>query len=312
MTLPHFSPMLAVPWDRPFDDDDWAFEPKLDGVRAIAEIENGGVRLRSRAANDLTASYPELSTLGELPSGTVLDGEIIAYDQAGRPSFERLQGRMHRSGPSPIAISYVAFDLIALGGSPVVDEPLEGRVDRLGSLNLPDPTVQSTMIRGAGIALFEATADQELEGIMAKRRGSPYRPGERSPHWRKIPHFLRTRAVVGGFTEGKRGRGGQFGALLLGLWDGPALRYIGSVGTGFDRTSAMAIRHALDEMTTSDSPFGDDPAIPPGRFVNPHLVAEIAFKQWTAAGRLRAPSFKGFSDRPHAEVTWDSEHPGTR
>ncbi len=145
---------------------------------------------------------------------------------------------------------------------------------------------------------------------MAKRYGSTYRPGARSPNWRKIPHIHRTRAVVGGFTESEGTRTGVFGALLLGLWDGDRLRYVGSVGTGFDDASARAIRSALDEMVTGESPFHEDEAIPVGTLVHPHLVAEIAYKQWTRAGRLRAPSFKGFSDRPHESATWAEEGPG--
>ena len=301
--------MLAVAWERPFDDDGWGFEPKLDGVRAIATIHHGEVALRSRAGNDMTASYPELAGLRSLAPATVLDGEIIAYDDSGRPSFERLQGRIHCSGASSIAVSYVVFDVLADSGSTLINEPLETRLEHLEALSLPDPVVRSTMIRGAGIALFEAAAERGLEGIVAKRFASPYRPGERSPQWRKIPHVRRTRAVVGGFTESDGIRTGMFGALLLGVWDGPALRYVGSVGTGFDQATAKAIRDALDQMATGESPFADDSTLPQGRFVHPHLVAEIAFKEWTAAGRLRAPSFKGFSDRPHEEVTWTAEGP---
>ena len=309
MTLPLYSPMLAVTWDRPFDDDEWIFEAKLDGVRALVNIEDGSVRIRSRAGNDMTDSYPDLDGLATLPAGTILDGEIIAYDDDGRPSFERLQGRMHHRGPSSINISLVAFDLLALDGRLLIDEPIEVRLDRLSSIDLPTPVEQSLQISGSGIALFEAAAEHDLEGIVAKRLGSQYRPGERSPHWRKIPHIRRTRAVVVGFTESERIRAGGFGALLLGMWEGSSLRFVGSVGTGFDRASAQAIREALEQMKSDQSPLADDPAIPQAAFVHPHLVAEIAFKQWTSAGRLRAPSFKGFSDRPHEEITWAAEGP---
>ena len=309
MTLPRFAPMLAVTWEHAFDDDRWAFEPKLDGIRALATVGPTGLTLRSRAGNDMTSSYPELAALADLPSETVLDGEIIAYDEEGVPSFERLQGRHQRTGSSPVAIGMVAFDVLAAEGTVLIDQPLEQRFEVLGGLELPDPVVASTPIRGEGIALFQAAAARGLEGIMAKRYGSTYRPGDRSPSWRKIPHILRTRAVVGGFTESEGIRTGVFGALLLGLWDGDRLRYVGSVGTGFDHASARAIRSALDEMVTAESPFHEDEAIPVGTFVHPHLVAEIAYKQWTRAGRLRAPSFKGFSDRPHDSTTWAAEGP---
>lgn len=311
MTVPRFSPMLAVSWEEPFDDARWGFEAKLDGVRAIATIAGGSVRLRSRAGNDMTGTYPELAGLAQLPDGTVLDGEIIAYDDDGVPSFERLQGRMHHEGPSPVPIGMVAFDVLAESGQVVVDEALEQRLDRLAGLELPEPIVASQLILESGIALFEAASGAGLEGVVAKRLGSVYRPGVRSPDWRKIPHVRRTRAVVGGFTESEGIRAGGFGALLLGAWDGERLRYVGSVGTGFDHASARAIREALEQMKTDQSPFVDDPAIPVGSFVHPHLVAEIAFKQWTKAGRLRAPSFKGFSDRAADEVTWEDDGPGS-
>lgn len=310
MTLPRFAPMLAVPWNEPFDDPRWGFEAKLDGVRAIATVSDGSLRLRSRAGNDMTGTYPELGALGGLPDGTVLDGEVIAYDEEGVPSFERLQGRKQHQGPSPVAIGLVAFDLLADRGEVVIDQPLERRLERLATLDLPEPVVASQLIVESGVALFEAAAEAGLEGVVAKRLGSLYRPGARSADWRKIPHVRRTRAVVGGFTESEGIRAGGFGALLLGAWEGDRLRYVGSVGTGFDHASARAIRQALEQMTTTASPFDDDPAIPAGSFVHPHLVAEIEFKQWTRAGRLRAPSFKGFSDRSAEDVLWDQDGPG--
>ena len=299
--------MLAVAWDKPFDDDGWSFEAKYDGVRAVVTIDDSSVRITSRTGNDMTGSYPELQALSGTGDGTVLDGEIIAFDDDGVPSFERLQSRMHRTGPSSVPISFIPFDLLALRGESIIARPLEHRTGLLGQLDLEGPVKPSAIVAGTGTALFAATLENGFEGIVAKRYGSPYRPGERSPHWRKIPHILRTRGVVGGFTVSERTRAGGFSSLLLGMWDGEALRFIGAVGTGFDFASAVAIRGALDQMAADESPFAADPAIPEATFVHPHLVAEIAFKQWTSAGRLRAPSFKGFSDRSHEDVTWASE-----
>lgn len=310
MPAVRFEPMLATPWPDPFDDPEWAFEPKWDGVRIIARSG----RLTSRRGNDATAGYPEidLSTLGDV----VLDGEIVAFDADGRPSFELLQQRINvRSGrrvgelAATIPVHYLVFDLLA-AGEPIMDRPWSERRARLADLDLPAAAVLSSAIVGSGVALFEASAGEGLEGIVAKRRASTYQPGHRSPDWRKIVHVARTRAVVGGFTPGSGGRAGGFGGLLLGMWDGSGLRFCGSVGSGFDGPAVAAIRAALDEMTTDHSPFHPDPALPAdATFVFPHLVAEVAFKQWTSAGRLRAPSFKGFSDRPAESVTWSQDGP---
>ena len=299
--------MLAVSWGAPFDSDEWLFDAKYDGVRAIVSVDTSGVDVRSRTGNDMTHSYPELTALLEVGPGTILDGEIIAYDDLGIPSFERLQGRMHRSGPSTIPITFLVFDLLASGGQLRLEEPIEDRIERLRQIDLPTPCETSLSIVGDGAALYAATAERGMEGIVAKRLESRYRPGERSSDWRKIPHIQRTRAVVGGFTESDGA--GAFGALLLGMWTGDRLRFVGSVGTGFDQAAASAIREALDQITLHASPFVDDQAIPTASFVFPHLVAEIAFKQWTAAGRLRAPSFKGISDRQTETVTWEAEGP---
>lgn len=304
--------MLAVPWPHPFDDPNWAFEPKWDGVRILATAG----RLTSRTGRDVSAAYPELARLSDL-GPVVLDGEVVALGADGAPSFGLLQQRMNVQGArraaelaAAIPVHYLVFDLLHAGG-PLVDRTWEDRRERLEHLELPAPAVLSSTIDATGTVLFEASAAQGLEGIVAKRRGSTYRPGSRSPDWRKIVHVRRTRAVVGGFTPGEGGRAQGFGGLLLGMWDGAGLRYCGSVGSGFDHAAVRAIRAALDEMRTDDSPFLPDPGIPPDAvFVHPQLVAEVAFKQWTGAGRLRAPSFKGFSDRPHRDVTWDREGPG--
>lgn len=307
MTLPVYAPMLAVAWDAPFDDDDWIFEPKYDGIRSVATITDSGWSLRSRNGNDLTSDFPDLATLSELPIGLILDGEIVATDEDGRPSFELLQARRQTATSAPAAISYMAFDVLAVAGTPVIDRTIEERTAMIAGLDLPPCVQESLRVEGRGTALYAATGENGLEGIVAKRRGSLYRPGERSPSWRKIAHVQRMRAMVAGFTQSTGA--GAFGALLLGLWDGHLLRYVGSVGTGFDHRSATAIREALDQMVIDETPFHVDDAIPEATFVHPNLVAEVEFKHWTRAGRLRAPSFKGFSDRSIDEATWESEGP---
>ncbi len=302
--------MLATAWPAPFDDDEWVFELKWDGVRCVMMAEGGRVHLASRAGNDMTGRYPELATL-DIPDGVVLDGEIVALDGAGHPSFELLQGRMNANpAASPtIPVTYVVFDLLRQG-EPMLSLPLEERAQRLAELDLPGPVVVGDRYPAESGPIWAFVQEHDLEGVVAKRLGSRYVPDTRSPDWRKIGNFKQLRAVVGGFTPAAGGRSGTFGSLLLGLADGDRLRWIGAVGSGFNESSLRAIRGALDEMEVQETPFHPDPDIPKGStWVEPHLVAMVRYKQWTAAGRVRAPSFKGFTDDAVAAVTWDEEGP---
>ncbi|MEA2000459.1 MAG: non-homologous end-joining DNA ligase [Actinomycetota bacterium] len=304
--------MLATPWDAPFVDDDWLFELKWDGIRCLLSSQHGDVSLHSRNGNDLTGRYPELAEL-EIAGGFVLDGEIVALDEKGHPSFELLQGRMNLEQPGSLSravpISYVVFDMLHDGES-LVNSPLLERSERLATMRLPGPVIVGDQFGGDSRPIWDFVIEHSLEGIVAKRITSRYQPGVRSPDWRKIANFKQVRAVVGGYTVGTGGRASTFGALLLGLWTEDRLRWIGSVGSGFDDKALRAIREALDEMVLPTSPFGVDDDIPRGStFVEPRLVATIQCKQWTAAGRLRAPSFKGFSDLPAGAATWGSEGP---
>jgi bifunctional non-homologous end joining protein LigD len=314
-SLPRYEPMLAVPWKDPFDDPAWSFEVKWDGFRALVESDEGGIRLRSRRGHDLSPSFPELAGL-RVPEGCVVDGEIVVLDDAGRPDFAALQTRhgvtgsaaRRRAASAPATV--VAFDILHASGRPLIDLPLDQRRDVLSEVAV-SPMQLSEPVIEHGIAFFDAVAGQGLEGVVAKRSGSLYRPGRRSPDWRKIAHRIRIRVIVGGYTPGEGGRSETFGALQLGLGDGGRLRYVGAVGTGFDDRSLRAIREALDGLARSESPFRDDPAIPRGTaFVEPMLVALVEAKSWTTAGRLRAPSFVGFTDDPADGVTWDGEGPG--
>ena len=306
--------MLATPWPEPFDDDAWVFELKWDGVRCLLSTDDGAVSLTSRAGNDMTERYREFANL-DLPGDLVLDGEIVALDESGRPSFERLQSRMNidrrLTGGSPIPVTLVVFDLLR-DGSPLLHLPLEERGERLERLSLPEPILVGDRFAGHSAAIWEFVEQNDLEGIVAKRLGSGYSPGARSPDWRKIGYFKHVRAVVGGFTTGTGGRESTFGSLLLGLWDDGLLRWVGAVGSGFDDKSLHAIREALDAMTSSESPFHDRPEMPPGTtWVEPALVAMVRFKQWTEAGKLRAPSFRGFTDDPSEEIIWEREGPSS-
>ncbi len=307
--------MLAVPWARPFVDDQWTFEVKWDGVRAVLSWDGNGVGLRGRRGDDITARYPEVAGF-TAPRPVVLDGEIVVLDEAQRPSFERLQSRINLTGSSRVAaaaahdpVSFVAFDLL-YDGEDITAAPIEERRDRLGGVGLASPVVAGMVVTADGPSLWDVVVARGLEGIVAKRVGSAYRPGVRSPDWRKIANYRRVRAVVGGYTPGKGGRSGSFGALQLGLWEGSRLRWIGGVGSGFDDRALAAIRAALDDMEVADSPFVPDADLPEDAvWVDPRLVAVVQFKQWTAAGRLRAPSFQGFTDDAPEVATWAAEGP---
>jgi bifunctional non-homologous end joining protein LigD len=307
--------MLAARRSEPFVDSGWVFELKWDGVRALLNWDGTGVRLLSRSGNDISAKYPELHGF-RADRPLVIDGEIVALDAAGRPSFERLQGRMNLSGLRDIAaatravpISYVGFDILFDDGD-ITREPWEVRRARLESLELAPPFVLSTVVASDPSALWALVNERGFEGIMAKRLGSRYRPGARSAEWLKITRFRRLRAMVGGYLPGDGVRSGGFGSLLLGLWDGDRLRWIGAVGSGFGEAALRAISETLHALRTADSPFHPDPAMPSNAvWVEPRLVAVVQFKEFTGAGRLRGPSFKGFSDDDPTTVTWDTEGP---
>lgn len=304
--------MLATRWERPFSDPEWAFEVKWDGVRAVARWDGSELSVFSRSGRSILAGYPELDSLGDMPP-CVVDGEIVALDASGRPSFGVLQRRMNvsRAGPeqADTPISFMTFDLLYLE-RPLIDESWTARRSHLESVSWPLPYVVPDPVLADGEALWQGISEQRLEGMVAKRRTSTYRPGTRSPEWRKIARVEHVRAVVGGFLPGDRSRASTFGSLLLGLVGDRRLRYIGSVGTGFDSTSLRAIRGALDEMIVAESPFEPGAEIMAHAvFVQPTLTALVEFKEWTHTGKLRAPSFKGFTDDDWGDLTWASEGP---
>jgi bifunctional non-homologous end joining protein LigD len=307
--------MLAMRWAEPFVDPSWAFELKWDGIRAILTFGDGRPLIRSRAGNDLSGRYPDLAAHAP-QRPLVLDGEIVAFDESGRPSFEVLQQRMGLTGRADVAeamrttpVAFAAFDVL-FDGAEVIDEPWELRRRRLELLALAPPYVVSHVVPGDPTGLWELVQERGIEGIVAKRLGSVYRPGERSPDWRKITRFRQVRAVVGGYLPGEGGRAGTFGSLLLGLHDAGGLRWIGSVGSGFSDAALAAIREALDAMTIGECPFVPDPELPRSAvWVEPHLVAVVQYKEFTGSGRLRGPSFKGFTDDDPTAITWQAEGP---
>ena len=312
--------MKAVAGDLPTDAG-WVYEVKWDGMRAVAFVDGERLQVRSVNERDVTASWPELSGLPEaLPvASAVLDGELVATDDQGRPSFGLLQQRMHISNPAEAArraaevpVVYVVFDLLHLDGNDLTGMPLRDRRRLLEQVLEPAASWQLSPHHEDGAALYDAAVERGLEGIVAKRLDAPYAPGKRSPAWRKVKVRRRQEMVVGGWLPGEGGRAGRIGALLVGYHDreddGAPLRFAGRVGTGFTEAELGRLASLLQPLATDDCPF--DP--PPPRadvargatWVRPELVAELAFAEWTDDGRLRHPSYLGLrTDKPASQVT---------
>jgi bifunctional non-homologous end joining protein LigD len=311
-------PMLAVAGTLPADDQDWAYELKWDGIRALGYVSGGRVRLVSRLGRDFTRAYPELDYLEPAAgwSQAVLDGEIVAFDAAGRPSFEVLQQRMHVNSPIKAAglaarwpVTYLAFDLLALDGQPLLELPYAQRRRALAALGLPGPRWQVppsfTSHRGADV--LAASREHGLEGVVAKRLDSRYEPGARSPAWRKIKNVRRQEVVIGGWKPGEGARSGAIGSLLIGVHgDSGGLDYAGHVGTGFTDSTLAQLLRLLAPLRRDSSPFAAP--VPPEHardvnWVQPRLVAEVEFRGWTSAGRMRAAAYKGLrTDKDPATV----------
>lgn len=298
--------MLARTATMPADQQAWSFEVKWDGVRAIVRSSPDRFELRSRADNDITAGYPELAglqaALGD--QRAVLDGEIIAFDDRGRPSFQALQERMHVRGrelPGLVErrpVTLMLFDLLWLDGESLLDRTYDERRTQLEALALDGPHWQTPAAHpGQGRELFAATAEQHLEGVIAKRRDSRYLPGGRSDAWLKVKHHRRQEFVVGGWLPGKGARQGTLGSLQLGVHDGDGqLRYAGGVGTGFDHDTLDRLHAALSATERKTSPF-DGRQPPRGtRFATPKMVVEVRFADWTDDGSVRQAAYLGRRD----------------
>ena len=310
------APMMAVPFDEAFDDPAWGFEPKWDGVRAVAEIAAGRVRMWSRNGNEISTAYPEVEELATtLPDGTVVDGEIVAF-QDGRPSFDRLQHRMHLRDPRRIAqlavenpVVYMVFDLLQHADEVLTGRPLSERRARLDQLIAPSERVQiSPMTVGTGRALFAAAREQHLEGIVAKRLDSVYVPGRRHPNWRKMKVVHEVDAVIVGWRPGSGGRANGLGSLVIALYDDDELRSIGSVGSGFDSRSLQAMEELVEMVAIDEPPMRTDDIQDSGavHWVRPDLVAVVEYREVTSGGHLRAPVFKGMrTDKAPSDCTFD-------
>jgi bifunctional non-homologous end joining protein LigD len=309
-------PMLATLVDGPFDDPQWLYEIKWDGYRATTFLDGGSTRLVSRNQNDLTAAYPELHAIGDRVKArtAILDGEIVALDEQGRPSFGLMQqrtgvgsgGHRIRRTRDDIPVVYYVFDLLYLDGYNLMSAELQQRKELLASILVPSDLIHySDHYVGNGKGLFEAAAQRQLEGIVAKHRGSPYLQ-KRSREWLKIKIVKQQECAIGGYTD-PRGARKNFGSVVLGLYDDQGrLVHVGHAGSGFTARSHAELWKRLHALETKHSPFfGKVESTRPVHFVKPELVAEIKFTEWTHEGqsggvKMRAPVFEGlrFDKKP--------------
>ncbi len=325
-------PMQATLTDGPFSAEGWLFEPKLDGVRCMAIKDGDQVKLYSRRGLDSTKQYPSIAeqVALQMEPQLILDGEIVAPDENGIPSFQRLQQRLGlqrdsdiRRAESEVPVIFYVFDLVYENGYDVRAAPLSERKALLEQDFVPTARVMLVQpFDEDGLEAFEAVKRVGLEGLIAKQTDSLYESGKRSGKWRKIKTTQQQEFVVGGYTQGEGGRSDTFGSLLLGYYDGDSegLKYVGNVGTGFDDRMLRNLRERLDLLRTDESPFATRlargrmafgrPREGPITWVRPELVAQVKFAQWTDDGHLRAPSFLGLrEDKASHDVTREEPIP---
>lgn len=313
-------PMLAtLASSVPHDADEWAFEFKWDGVRAVVYNVAGSIRIESRNRIDITIRYPELQALHDALDGreAVLDGEIVALDGLDRPSFAKLQRRMHVSDPAAVArlvrqvpILFVAFDLLYLDGRSLLAEPYATRRRMLEDLTLAGPSWQVGPSHvGRGDEMLEAARQNALEGIVAKRLDSEYLPGMRSGHWLKIKIIQRQEFVIAGWTGESTGLRNRIGTMLLGYYDcRGVLHYAGQVGTGLSTDDHAPLARQFQKLASRKNPFAEPLAASrragiPIHFLKPALVAEIEYRRWPKDGLVQQASFKGLRrDKPAKQV----------
>ena len=293
--------MKAVLADEPFSDPAWIFERKLDGIRCLAHRDGAAVRLLSRTERSMNADYPGVveALEAEPHEDFVVDGEVVAFDRRGVTSFSRLQ----RRGRERVAIFFYVFDLLRLDGEDLRPLPLRERKARLRSeFRFEGPVRLSPHRNEQGEKLFREACARGLEGLVAKRADSPYRAA-RSRDWLKLKCHAEQELVIGGFTD-PQGSRTDFGALLVGHFEDGRLHYAGKVGTGFDHHTLRTLGERLRELARDEPPFVDVHPVPRGtRWVEPELVAQIAFTEWTRDGRLRHPRFLGLrDDKPARDV----------
>jgi bifunctional non-homologous end joining protein LigD len=296
-------PMQAVSAEAPFSSDDYFFEVKWDGLRCLLFVEpDGRLRLQDRALGDITSRLPELSGIArQVTPGTVLDGELVATDQEGRPDYQSLRRRLGEAGSEPAGapLAYLAFDALYISGRSLLRQPLSRRKARLqravtggGHLFVPQH------IEREGVELFEACLERGLEGVMAKHRDSTYVPGQRSPFWLKVKAIKGDDFVVLGSMPGQEGE--PFGALMVGYYESGRLLPCGSVGGGFDDDAIRTLTRELDRLATESCPLSPAPVVTaPVRWARPQLVVSVRYSEWAPDGTLRFPIFNGIRPEVH-------------
>lgn len=295
--------MLATLVHEPVDRRGWVYEEKYDGVRAMAYRRRGGVKLLSRSFEDMTAQFPEVAAAVEHASsgGLVLDGEIVVFDRDDVSRFQLLQQRAGRA-------VYAAFDCLEMDGETLLHQPLRERRRALEAV-VPSRGRAAVLMRarridGSGVEAYRTAEGKGWEGIVAKDEESPYEPGRRSRCWLKVKCRKQSEFVVGGYTA-PRGARSDFGAILVGLYDGDRLRFVGKVGAGFSRATLAGLASRMASLRAAAPPFAPAPRAAGVTWVRPRLVAEIAFAEWTDDGKLRQPVFLGLrDDKDPRECTW--------
>ena len=297
-------PMQAELADAPFNKADWMWEPKLDGYRLLAFIKKMRVSLRSRRGLELARQFPGLAAeLAKQGPSMILDGEIVAFDPSGKPSFNALQNRFQLKTERDIAaaenstpVVFYAFDLLHFAGVDLRKAVYLDRRRYLAQCLLPSPLVQLVHASDDGVELYAAALASGFEGVIGKRKQSRYESGRRSASWLKVKSTHSADFVVGGYTKGKGGRA-PLGALLVGYWEGKNLRYASHVGSGFDDRSLPLVRARLEALERRTCPFADKPEMnAPTTWVEPKVVVEVKFQGWTDDGSLRAPVFLRLRD----------------
>jgi bifunctional non-homologous end joining protein LigD len=300
-------PMLATLVSKPFHRPGWVYEEKYDGVRALAYRRGARVRLYSRNLKDITAEYAEIAeALRRLrPANFVLDGEIVAFDRRGVSRFQLLQRRALGERIRP---RFAIFDCLEWDGGGLLRRPL---AERRRALEAMVPSGRGALMPARrllpnGLTAYRIAQKRDWEGIIGKDDASRYEPGRRSRSWLKVKCRKEAEFVIGGYTA-PTGQRQHFGALLVGLFDGPALRFVGRVGTGFSRKTLADLASRMRALRTDESPFHPAPRERGVTWVRPELVAQIAFAEWTADGRLRQPAFLGLRhDKKPSECTWST------
>jgi bifunctional non-homologous end joining protein LigD len=272
------------------------YEPKWDGHRAVVRIRAGGqIDAISSSGTSRTAAWPWLASLADTLRSRrgewIIDGEVIALDDEARHSFQ-LVGRPDRPH------AFVAFDVLVADGADLTGRSWQDRRARLEAALSPTAAIMLTPVSDDADVMLEVTRAAGFEGIIAKRRSSPYQPGRRSPSWVKVKHRREQEVVVGGYLAGQGNRSGTFGSLLVGVYEGDALRFAGAIGTGFDDRTLTELRARLAQLRTESCPFDPEPKLPRGAatWVRPELVAQAAFAEWTEGGHLRHPVYLGLRD----------------